>query len=336
MYEVDIRMILPERYNIDNIRRVARSPGLVRNEINRLIIKAISFAYNPLFWKNHEQEPFNINTETWDNLFILDACRYDYFKKQYNIIGELQPAISGGSVSWEFMQHNFLNQQFHDTIYITANPHVYRLPNDIFFKIEDLFDKWNDKLGTVHPEDVADRVIEIHNKYPNKRLIIHYMQPHTPWLGETADNIRSRLDMKGINKDPWWKQTKDKKKTTVSGMDWFDGVRKGHISEKEMKEGYTQTLDIVLSSANDLIQQLDGKSVITSDHGEMLGEKLFPLARSLYGHYYFDLCTTELRKVPWLEIDYEKRREVISGSPIRFTEENEQMINSRLEAFGYR
>lgn len=33
-----------------------------------------------------ENEKFDLMEKDWDNLIILDACRYDYFKKTYKNI----------------------------------------------------------------------------------------------------------------------------------------------------------------------------------------------------------------------------------------------------------
>ena len=326
---------IPERYNVDNIKRVARNPSLISNELSRLTIKGASFVYNPFFWREYEKDPVIIADEDWDNLLILDACRYDYFKEKNQIEGTLRSVISGGSESWGFMQHNFSEQQLHDTIYITANPHFERLSDDVFFTVESLLDEWDEEVQTVHPRDIVDRAISVNKEYPNKRLIIHFMQPHTPWLGATANRIRSRLNMRGFNKDPWWKENSDER-AIVSGIGWFQAVREGNISQEEMERAYGETLEIALNSAETLVQQLDGKSVITSDHGEMLGERIIPRTRPLYGHYYHELCTPQLRIVPWFEIDCNQRRKIIEQSPIGFEGNKDRVVNSQLEALGYK
>jgi hypothetical protein len=41
--------------------------------------------------------------EDWDNLIILDACRYDYFKRQHDFEGSVDRIVSPGKMSWEFM-----------------------------------------------------------------------------------------------------------------------------------------------------------------------------------------------------------------------------------------
>ncbi|MDB2276675.1 hypothetical protein PM022_19555, partial [Halorubrum ezzemoulense] len=81
--------------------------------------------------------------EDWDNLLILDACRYDYFANQHNFDTTPSRVISPGKMSWEFMQEAFQGEQFHDTIYITSNPFATRLPEDTFFETRYLIDEWD-------------------------------------------------------------------------------------------------------------------------------------------------------------------------------------------------
>jgi len=80
--------------------------------------------------------------EDWDNLFILDACRYDMFADRIDLAGSLESRISLGSSSEEFMERNFVGEQFHDTVYINANPFIPRLNLD-----EDTFHAVVDCLG---------------------------------------------------------------------------------------------------------------------------------------------------------------------------------------------
>ena len=54
----------------------------------------------------------DVMDQDWDNLIILDACRYDYFKKQIEIEGELEPVTSKGAHSSEFIQKNFFGEKY--------------------------------------------------------------------------------------------------------------------------------------------------------------------------------------------------------------------------------
>jgi len=48
----------------------------------------------------------------WDNLIILDACRYDYFKEYNEISGDLEPVVSKASHSLQFMEKIFQEKNY--------------------------------------------------------------------------------------------------------------------------------------------------------------------------------------------------------------------------------
>jgi hypothetical protein len=133
----------------------------------------------------------DIFEEDWDTLVLLDACRYDVFVQENTLDGSLESRITRGRMSWEFMEANFVGKELYDTVYVTANPYIVNLDDGIFHAVVDdpLTDYWDDENQTVQPEDVTDVAIDAHERYPNKRLIVHYMQPHAPYIGETGTKM---------------------------------------------------------------------------------------------------------------------------------------------------
>jgi hypothetical protein len=65
--------------------------------------------------------------------------------------------------------------------------------------------------------------------------------------------------------------------------------------EQQVKEYYRKDLRLALKEVKRLIESLDGKVVVTSDHGELLGE-------GGWGHYIGGK-EKELIEVPWLEVN---------------------------------
>jgi len=65
------------------------------------------------------------------------------------------------------------------------------------------------------------------------------------------------------------------------------------VGKKGLKKAYLDNLHIVLKNAQALCEKLDGKTIITSDHGELLGEK------GLYGHGPPLPRHEKLLTVPW-------------------------------------
>jgi hypothetical protein len=273
----------------------------------------------------------DVMSEDWDNLIILDACRYDYLNQYYStsdatVGGELRSVVSKGAHSWEFMQGNFANKSFPDTVYVTANPHSTRSSEDVFYLRKYLFESWNSRLGTVLPEDVAKAGIEAHTKYPNKRLIIHFMQPHEPHLGPTANQYRDELDIKGFGMPEADHQ---------DGMLFNEAAERGLLSDEKIEQAYRETLNIAMKYVNKLIDDLNGKSVITADHGQMLGEQWAPLTSKTYGHPH-DLYTKELCHVPWLEVPSEERRNVTKEKPLEANQVDQEKVEAQLKALGYK
>lgn len=313
-----------ERYNLTNLKKAVRNPSLFRDEIYRLVPNPTKIA-NKLYFRAKYGEGINVMQEDWDNLFILDALRYDYFERHNYLEGEISKVISKGAHSWEFMEGNFVGKTFHDTVYVTANPHVEKMPDTVFYTTKTLFDRWEDDPGTVLPEDVVDAAIQTYAAYPNKRIVVHFMQPHGPHLGPTADSYRERLGVRS-----WTPPERNDR----GGMRWDHAAAAGEISPEEIRKAYAETLEIVLEHVETLVEKLEGKSVITSDHGQMLGERLMPMTSRIFGHPH-DIYTRELRIVPWFEIDTQNRREVYPEEPVGHEETDEELVEERLRALGY-
>ncbi|OYR52729.1 hypothetical protein DJ73_10100, partial [Halorubrum sp. Ea1] len=112
-----------------------------------------------------------ITEADWDDLIILDACRYDQFERLHSLPGELEPRISVGSATPEFLERTFAGERRFDTVYVTANPMYRHVGLD----------------GVFHAVVEATRAAR--EAYPNKRVLTHFMQPHYPFLGETGEAI---------------------------------------------------------------------------------------------------------------------------------------------------
>jgi hypothetical protein len=79
-----------------------------------------------------------------------------------------------------------------------------------------------------------------------------------------------------------------------------------------------------------LSQVLNGKTIVSADHGENLGEKRH--GRVFRGH---GNETKECRLVPWLEMPYTTRREVTENAPVNSGSIERDLVNKRLEDLGY-
>lgn len=308
-------------YSLENLKRAVWNPHLFLREGHRLLSLPIHHLYGRYLDRTLPKSE-HVMERDWDTLVILDACRHDYFTSRNELQGELTSTISTGKKSWEFMQQNFVDGEYHDTVYITANPFANRLKDGTFYHIDYLADKWNKEIGTIFPEDVRKAAIDANHQYPNKRLIVHFMQPHRPYLGEKAEELRRRINLKGY-------------KNKGEGVQIWGAAKEKKVTVDEVRQAYRESLDIVLDEVERLIDDLDGKTVITADHGEMLGERVFPFTTRVWGHSE-GFSTRRLRTVPWLSIEAEERREITADIPEDSTELSGDTVSQRLEALGYK
>lgn len=308
--------------------KAIRNPWKVQRKVRTMGPSPILSLNNYLFRRKHGNG-IDIMEEDWDNLIILDACRYDYFAEQNTIKGNLRRVISQANYSLEFMTENFSGKELHDTVYVTANPFVKKLDDNIFYTVKSVLNKWDENIEAIHPQDVVDAATEAAEQYPNKRLIIHFMQPHQPFLGKTANKIVDEHDILGINR--WRVDGYDPR----TGISWWDAVRSGKITWDETRQAYRETLNIALDHCENLLSMIDGKSVITADHGELLGERILPFTARRTGHPQ-DTYTEELCVVPWLEISGEVRRDIISEDPVGEEQIDKKEVDKQLKALGYK
>jgi hypothetical protein len=257
--------------------------------------------------------------EDWDTLILLDACRYDMFAERVPFDGDLQSRISLGSTSEEFLEQNFGDGQYHDTVYVNANVYFSKLglnEDETFHAVVDLLDEWDEELEIAHPETVTKAAREVHEEYPNKRVIVHYMQPHLPFIGERGLKLREQIGQRNA-----W-------------IPFRNGLRP--ITIDELWEGYNENLDVVFEYVSELLNSIDGKVVISADHGNMVNERQGPIpTRRMFGHPW-GVYSQELVKVPWFVLETGSRRAVTEETPTNFKGHSEELVTERLESLGYR
>lgn len=309
------------KYTIGNFVTLLRNPQAILGEINHLLTELNKKFHRRYYTKNGK----SVMAEDWDTLIILDGCRYDLFEAVNTIDGDLSQVQSLGSTSSEFLRENFEDGCFHDTVYISANPFMNVVGENTFHKLYSLIKtEWDETHQTVLPEDVVAATLKAHKEHPDKRLIVHFMQPHYPFLGETGEKIshrgissRNKEDQNGSSNYTVWGQLQ---------------YRIADFSEEMVWKAYRENLELVLPHVATLIDELDGKSVISSDHGNMVGDRQTPIPVKGYGHTG-ELRVEGLVDVPWLVVDSEDRRPVKSEPPTE--QEIETATQDKLEALGY-
>lgn len=274
-----------------------------------------------------------LTTLEWDNVVLLDACRFDLFREVYEddtLPGTLDSRRSAEAGTPGYLTENFAGDTFHDTVYVTANPYINtELPDDTFHAVDPVWkDGWNDDLATVHPDVVRDRALAAAERYPDKRLIVHFNQPHTPFIGEKRLESRGMTAIRetalgGDGPDP-----RSRRRTP------FEMLGAGEVSYDEVWAAYRSNLEAVFPSVRMLLEELPGLTAVTSDHGNAMGERAWPFPIRVYGHP-LGILIPALTTVPWLTYQSGDRKEVTAEAPERQEHVVNEETNERLRMLGY-
>ena len=279
--------------------------------------------------QSYNTSGLDVLEQPWDNLVILDACRYDLFRTVYGeaerLPGELAPVESKGANTVEFLKANFAGRTLHDTVYVTANPQLYRYRNaiDVEFHSEQHIwreEGWDNEAGTVRPETVTEYALNAAVEFRDKRLIVHYMQPHYPFLHSDTEFDKDHLQSSDLADPNFWEQI-------MSGD--------LQVSRQQIWELYEDNLRALREHLEVLLKELAGRTVVTSDHGNMVGERARPIPVREWGHPR-GIYTPELVMVPWLVHRTGTRREIVAEPPReRSGGVAEHIVVDRLRDLGY-
>lgn len=299
-------------YSLGKVRRGLKNPKLVFREFNRLY-------YTCFNRRDHNVSGDNFFEEDWDNLIVLDACRYELFENA-DLEGELENRVSKGASTIEFIRGNLKGRKLDDTVYVSANPHLSGNKEELDYEFHELvsvwgFEGWSNMFDTVMPETVTDRAIEAFQENKDKRIVAHYMQPHYPFVSRDEE-----IEIPNGVKHVWHK--------VMAGEIDID-------SETAWRD-YRKTFDLVMDEVKRLVENLEGKTVVTADHGNVYDERVSPFPIKEWGHP-IGIYDEKLVKVPWLVIDGERRQISSSDSGKKSgSEDSEEQIKEKLSKLGYR
>lgn len=246
----------------------------------------------------------NVYDRDWDVLVVLDACRVDTLREvadEYDFISNVDEMWSIGSHSAEWLAQTFTEEYRDDvaqTRYVTGNPHASRVLDqrmsppmnntlpvnfarwnvvepETFESVEMVWEGHkNDTYRVTLPDVMTDYAINTKRTHDPDRLIVHYMQPHLPYIGQALPEERDpdELELTGYEK-----------------------LESGDADRQDVYELYKDTLRLVLDEVAVLLKNLDADRVaITADHGEEFGEV------GAYGHPE-GFPHPIVKKVPWVE-----------------------------------
>jgi len=256
--------------------------------------------------------------------------------------GDLEKKISEYSCSLECLREVF-TKKHNDIIYVSANPYVTSAPTkvsvhgfefyarDKFFKVIDVWKFGRNEYNYIPPSEVNKAFIKELKKYPEKRFILHYIQPHPPFISliqkdegaRRMEGSKFRGNDSGMRKKirkniinfirknllyqlgrsliirhlGYIRLVRLKQLVGIPPSSSLDyAIRKYSINK--IKKLYEENVILVLKCISEILPKIKGKVIITSDHGEMLGEN------GMIGHpmYIFKKRYKTLLEVPYFEV----------------------------------
>jgi len=287
----------------------------------------------PVLGLLHGNDGVDFMDEDWDNLFLLDACRADMFEEALDTsrFDGYEPVHSLGCSSPEWMRETFADRTFPDTVYVTANPWISKVAPGSFHDVVNLWteeydvsetelneageleDAGFDDATTIHPDTLSDAARDAAERYPNKRIIVHYFQPHAPVVGNPDGTRREHV-----------------RPEVHPG----DDLKAGNVTREEVWDAYVDNLLYAFRYAHELADDLGGRTVFTADHGELFGEWLWPFPMRGYAHPD-GVRHPRLTEVPWAVKEVGSRRRIVDGEVTRH-EADEEAMDERLRDLGYR
>ena len=274
----------------------------------------------------------------WDYAIVLDACRYDVFSDVYDdyVEGTLEKRQSRGSSTPEWATRTLTGDL--DVAYFSGNPFINSLgiplnelkwgascdyewtATDHLGSIVDVWQEgWDDSLGTVPPDSLTDSFVD-HREAVERhdRTVLHYMQPHAPFLGHgdggKLTTIRDGIKKQGAQESepdedsllspvvdrvrPLVESTLERSSLAMKAGLWLELDTASVLSNgtrETVIQYHEENLRIAFERIVDLLDDLDGDIVITADHGEAFGEQ------GIWEHH-IETHIPPLIEVPWLEL----------------------------------
>lgn len=307
-------------YSLSQIKRglewTRESPKEPVRELNRVY-------YNYRNGPGYNRSGVDVLSEDWDTLIILDACRFDLFRNRHTLDGELEQRISRGSHTSEFLWGNFAGRTLHDVVYTTASPMYRRFESSLDTSFHDMIevwdsDRWNDDVGTVMPGEMVDAAVHSHEQYPEKRHVVHFMQPHYPFIESNIDDEERTFGGGNGEADFWRRRFRGQIDADRSAV-WA---------------AYRDNFDRVIAAVERLVGSIDGRVVVTADHGNLIGERIGPFPIVEWGHPR-GIHVDPLVRVPWLVCQTSQRRTIRESPPVDQQTADEDAVSDRLGALGY-
>lgn len=327
-----------QQFRDDSPLSATRSAGV---EAANWLLRATGYQPGRLIWD-----------DDWDICLVLDATRTDQWADlahEYEWLpDETTSEWSVGSASVEWYGNTFTPSALPNERIgvVTANPFAGK-PSERMDYLRDatpvdqhdavvhsnyVYDhSWgcevpNGYLDVTHPAEVTNAAARAWRELDLDRLVVHYMQPHLPfrsnpeWFG-----VRPDIDEVGE------REMKGKQPYRERGKDIWKQLRDGERTREEVWAGYVDNLRWVLDDVERLVHHIDAEFLLTSDHGNLLGEW------GLWSHPP-GVFHPAVRRVPWVHVQGEAGPlEVVDYTwyPPDQRDDRSERLDEQLQALGY-
>jgi hypothetical protein len=330
--------------SVENVKKALRSPS---RAIDKVFLE-YSIRLPATLLNSKCTIGTNVYNRDWDVLILLDTCRVDALKAvadEYDFLNDIDSIQSAGGASGEWIARTFDERHLEliqNTAYLTANAHARQILDeqtqrdnpdkhltyktlrfyptvavDDLGKLEPLYqyEPWGEdgdlghEKGMTPPRYVTERAISVGRQMDYDRMILHYFQPHSPWVANALSENRELKEYE----DDWWSYL----------------TRTGDV--ESVWDSYLSDLRYVLDDIELLLDNMDADTVaISADHGEAFGEY------GVQGHEIGSLHP-KIRTVPWVEtsaVDEETYTPTIEA-PETESELSTDEVEEQLSALGY-
>lgn len=281
--------------------------------------RGVPFWFSKLYHRKvvPRSQGLTIWDRNWDVLIVLDACRPDWLREvssEFEFVGEVSSIQSVASHSSEWVAKTFTEEhksEIEDTIYITGNYFADQAPTSWVTHFDDV-SQYETPYPTPPAHLTTDRAVTVARNTEWENCIIHYMQPHKPFYRRGED----RQDIEVIDYG-----SKGEKSV-------YQPYFNNEISRDEIEAAYIDNLRYVLEEVQLLLRNIDGERVvITSDHGQALGERFLYDHRARVNH-------PVLREVPWVETSATDMKN-LEPTEYKSVDESKEQNEDYLRALGY-
>lgn len=264
----------------------------------------------------------NVYNKDWDVLILLDCARVDMMQEvcdEYPFLKKIDSHRTTGTNSARWMNSTFTSEykdKMANSVYITGNmASEENLSNDQFHHLEEVWrDGYDEEFAFMPAREITDRAIYYGRKSNYDRMIVHYMQPHLPFI------LFSKEDNESI-------QIED---TQCGGMTVGGLYKEENWTRQQLWDSHIENLQYVLNYINILLSNLDAdKVVISADHGQAFGENGVwghPPAQPIDAIQFVPWCITSSSDSGKYKPDYSPSDSII---------DEKVTVDEKLKALGY-